>query len=270
MDTLTKSQSLKVEIDARIQHLAQLTTDAARSQAMQDYLAICARFHQYSPFNQLLIVLACPDASYVAGFNAWKKFDRFVKRGERGIPILAPCLARINPDDESSPKVLKSFRVVYVFDVSQTDGQPLPPAPDWKSPASNEELQARLVGFARSKQIQVEVNALEGSPQGVSSGGRIELSPIAGTKTLIHEIAHELMHRGPDREDFSRENKELEAEAVAFVVGSHFGLADLASPNYLALWDADEKKILARIDRIRNTTAEIIKAIEPQPEALEE
>jgi hypothetical protein len=159
---------------------------------------------------------------------------------------------------------------VYVFDVTQTDGQPLPLPPDWKSRGKNEELQASLIVYASSYGIVVEVRTQSGAIQGTSSGGKIELSPEAGTKTLIHEIAHELMHRGADRQDISRPDRELEAEAVAFVVGSHFGMGDLASPNYLALWDADEKKILARMDRIRSTATVIIQAVEPQTAPAED
>jgi hypothetical protein len=254
---------LKAEIEQRIQSLASLTTEAARSDAMRTFLEACASFYKYSPCNQLLIGIARPDASLVAGFTTWKRRERYVKKGEKGIPILAPCFHRETPDEENSPQVLGGFRVVFVFDVSQTDGQPLPPPPDWKSSARNEELQAKLTAFAVSRGVQVWTGDLRGETQGSSSGGRIELSPQAGTKTLIHEIAHELMHHGTDRREFTREEKELEAEAVAFVVGSHFGLPDLASSNYLALWDADERKILARMDRVRTTAAEIIRSIEP-------
>jgi hypothetical protein len=120
------------------------------------------------------------------------------------------------------------------------------------------------------KNIGICINGLNDNIQGSSWGGKIELNTNAGTKTLIHEIAHELMHRGDDRQNFTRKEKELEAEAVAYVVGSHFGLSDLASPNYLALWDADESKILDRIDRIRTTATDIIKSIEPQSEVSED
>jgi hypothetical protein len=120
------------------------------------------------------------------------------------------------------------------------------------------------------KNIEICINGLNDNIQGSSWGGKIELNTNAGTKTLIHEIAHELMHRGDDRQNFTRKEKELEAEAVAYVVGSHFGLSDLASPNYLALWDADESKILDRMDRIRTTATDIIKSIEPQSEVSED
>jgi len=262
MDTTT----LKSEITSHVRNLAALTTEAARSEVMKKYLETCAKFHCYSACNQMLIMLSHPDASQVAGFVTWKKLNRFVRRGEKGIPILAPCVYKKDPDSEESPKVVKGFRVVYVFDISQTDGEDLPPEPDWKSPQKNLELQDHLIKFAESRQVQVWTREQRGEVQGSSAGGVIELSPEAGTKTLIHELAHELLHHGPDKFELTRQNKELEAEAVAFVVASHFGLADLASPNYLALWDADSNKILERMDRIRDTATEIIRGVEPEDE----
>ena len=259
--TTNTAQTLKAEIDTHIKNLAKLTTEAARSAAMKKYLEVCTRFYRYSPTNQLLIALERPDATQVAGFNAWKKFNRFVRRGEKGIPILAPCIVK---DDETEDKKLVGFRVVYVFDVSQTNGEPLPPPPNWKSPERNEELQERLVEFAISRGIQVETKVLRGEIQGTSAGGKIELSPEAGTKTLLHELAHELLHHSAEGQSISREDKELEAESVAYVVSSHFGLTGLASPNYLALWDADESKILGRMDRIRAAATVITQAIEPK------
>jgi hypothetical protein len=83
-----------------------------------------------------------------------------------------------------------------------------------------------------------------------------------GTKTLIHEIAHELMHRGQELFTLDRHTKEFEAEAVAYVVAMHFGLSELSCPNYLALWDADASKISARADRIRTISTQIINAVE--------
>jgi hypothetical protein len=131
----------------------------------------------------------------VAGFNAWKKMGRYVKRGEKGIPILAPMIYREDPDDEDSVKVLRGFRVVHVFDLAQTDGQPLPEQPNWKSPEKNLELQKKLMDFAEQNGIKVTIKELEGETQGISTGGSIVLSPEAGTKTLIHELAHELLHQ---------------------------------------------------------------------------
>ena len=184
-----------------------------------------------------------------------------MRKGEKGIPILAPLLLQENLEDPDSKQVLRGFKVVYVFDVSQTDGEPLPEPPNWKSPEQNAILSARLVEFAGSKGIAVTVKKLAGETQGVSKGGAIELDPSAGTKTLIHEIAHELMHRVGEHV-IDPAVRELEAESVAFVVCRHFNIDGLNSPSYIALHNSTSENIINRLDRIRNVASEIIISIE--------
>lgn len=263
--TRIESVDLKAQITAHIQELAEATDAARLSQAMLEYLDMTAKFHKYSPHNIMLILMACPDASMVAGFKKWRMMQRYVRKGERGIPILAPVLVKVEAekdDGESEEKeILVGFKVVYVFDVSQTDGEPLPEPPNWKSPERNALLQEQLMHFAESKVIEVEVRELQGDTQGASLGGKIWLSPQAGTKTLIHELAHELLHHEGDSMP-DRTIRELEAESVAYVVAKHFGLQDLASPNYVALHGADAELIMAHLERIRRTAAEIIASIQ--------
>ena len=186
---------------------------------------------------------------------------RYVRKGERGIPILAPIFSTITNDKGEEEQRLVGFKVVYVFDVSQTAGEPLPEPPDWKSPEKNAELQERLINFAQSKGIQVQVKSIGRDIQGVSMGGKIILDPQAGTKTLIHEIAHEMLHH-VKHVLTDHTYRELEAESVAYVVARHFGLNGLSSPNYNALHGATADLIMEHLERIRNTAAEIINAIE--------
>jgi len=257
--------SLLKQIDQHLENIAQLTSEAARSEAMLAYLDSCARFYKYSDHNLFLINLQKPDATRVAGYKKWLEFNRYVRRGEHGIAILAPCIYRLNkqPDNDDDDTIqvteLRGFRVVYVFDITQTDGDPLPPQPDWKSPARNEELQAKLIAFAAEHNITISVVKQRGAIQGRSIGGAIELDPTAGTKTLIHEIAHELLDHHNSYTD--RKTKELEAECVAYVVATHFGLPTNC-PNYLAFWDADPEKITARAANIRKTASKIITSLE--------
>jgi hypothetical protein len=257
-----KLQNLKASIDERIKRLAEMTDEARISNEMQTWLATMAKFHSYSQNNLWLIAIQRPDATQVAGYTKWQEFGRHVKKGESGIAILAPVIYRQDPDDPESPTVLKGFRVVYVFDVNQTEGDPLPEAPNWKSPARIASLQDALIDFAKAQGIEVEETDLSGETQGVSAGGTIILDQVSGTKTLVHEIAHELLHRDAGL-SLRRAIKELEAEAVAYVVAAHFEIPDLASPNYLALWEADSEKIMERMERIRQASAQIINAIEP-------
>jgi hypothetical protein len=117
------------------------------------------------------------------------------------------------------------------------------------------------MAFADSRGIRVQVKNLQGETQGVSMGGTIILSPNAGTKTLVHEIAHELLHHKETKLMLHSE-RELEAEAVSYVVGKHFRLDGLSSPNYVALHGANAEMIMAHLERIRNTAKEIIQALE--------
>jgi hypothetical protein len=255
------STDLKDRITEHIQKLAEATDAARVSEEMLQYLDMCARFHRYSPQNVWLILMECPDATMVAGFRKWQIMGRYVKKGEKGIPILAPIFKKVEDDEGDEVEKLLGFKVVYVFDVSQTDGELLSEPPDWKSPEKNTELSELLMDFARSQDITIEVKDLPGETQGASCGGKIILDPEAGTKTLIHEIAHELLHQVKDAPTDST-IRELEAESVAYVVGKHFGLEGLSSPNYNALHGATAKMILEHMKRIRKSATEIINGIE--------
>ena len=258
-----KAKRLKSRINKYIENLCQLTDDAARSKAVMDFLVCCSKFHKYSFNNQFLIRIQSPDATTVAGFRAWNKHNRFVRRGEQGIGILAPLVYKLDPDDKNSPTEVKGFRIVYVFDVSQTDGEPLPEPPNWKSTEMRAELQERLIRFAEEQGIKVGIETFDDDEtQGASRGGVITLAADTGTKTLIHEIAHEVLHRKSARFKMDGETMELEAEAIAYVVASHFGFEDESSQNYLALWHADAKKIAARADRIRQVSSVIITTLD--------
>lgn len=261
MDTLVETKKTVNELHSTIQshlkELAQATDEARVSKEMVRYLEFCVKFHEYSALNIWLILKTKPEATYVAGFNAWKKLQRYVKRGEKGITILAPMFYLEDPGDKDSQKVLQGFRIVHVFDISQTDGQPLPEAPNWKSPEKNLELQRRLLGFAKLNGIQVIIKELEGETQGISTGGSIVLSPEAGTKTLIHELSHELLHQ-VEKFQLSRAEKEMEAESIAYVVCSYFGMTNLCSPNYLALHGLKSDMILTCFQRINNLAKKLI------------
>lgn len=255
-----KAKELVSQVTEKIQLLADLTDTAARSESMIAFMSTLAKFYKYSLNNILLIMIQNPDASRVAGYMDWKnKHNRQVRKGEHGIKILAPCAYKIDPDDKESPMEIKGFRVVNVFDISQTDGEDLPDAPNWVSPGKNEKLESKLLQFAVDNQIKVEITEdLPDGAQGSSQGNAIKLAPNAGTKTLIHELAHELLHK---EKKYNRKTMELEAESIAFVVGYTFGLDDLASPNYLALWEADAEKIMDRINIIRKAAIRIIEGI---------
>jgi len=255
------SSDLAAKITEHIQQLAQATDAARVTEEMHRYLDACSKFHHYSLQNIWLILMANPHATRVAGFRKWQSLNRYVRKGEHGIPILAPIVVMQDKGKSDEEKVVVGFKVVYVFDISQTDGEALPLPPDWKNPEKHALLSERLVEFAKSKGITVTMRQLAGDIQGVSKGGLIELDPAAGTSTLIHEIAHELMHRSNDR-NLSSSIREMEAEAVAHVVSKHFGLDNTASPNYVVLHGADSKAILEHLERIFKVVVKIIEEIE--------
>lgn len=266
MDTLVETKrttnDLLGTIQSHLEELAQATDEARKSKEMLRYLDFVSMFHQYSPCNIVLIQFFKPDATLVAGFNKWKSLNRWVRPGEKAIPILAPMLVKQEDEDGIERQRLVGFKTVHVFDISQTSGEPLPPKPDWKSPQKNEELNRKLIHFAESQGISVAFKNLPGEMQGCSKGGAVEIDHNAGTKTILHEIAHEFLHHVEEIQ-LSRAERELEAEAVAFVVGKHFGLGSLNSPNYLAFFGATSAKIATHMERIRCTANRIITAIEP-------
>lgn len=255
------ANDLTAKIARHINDLAEAVSLEATQASVQLWLNTLAKFHSYSINNLFLIAFQMPDASHVAGYNRWKELNRQVKKGEHGIAILAPLVYK--KADEPESKEIHGFKVVYVFDISQTEGDPLPETPTWSSTERQSELHAALIEFANSRHIQVseKPSAEMNGAQGISQGGAIAIDPQAGTKTLIHEIAHELMHRNADR-PHDRDTRELEAESVAYVLAAHFGLETKTSSTYLALWQIEPEAIKARLNRISHTAKEIITAIE--------
>lgn len=258
---MTTIKELQQQINQHFQELVDETDKALTSKVMRVYLDFCAKFHSYSPNNIWLILLARPDASYVAGFHKWKRMGRWVRKGEQGIPIFAPLIHKEINENDREQYSLFGFKVVYVFDIQQTEGQSLPPQPDWKSPEKNKELNRRLIEFAKAHNISVTFKDLVGDIQGISRGGAIEVDNQAGTKTLIHEIVHELLHQGGQPLE-TRTLKELEAESVAFIVSRHFGLENLNSPNYIALNGICKVEMISHMNIIQLMANKLIVGIE--------
>lgn len=262
---MTKAAELTERVSQYLDTLKNATDQAKASELLTRYLSFGARFHNYSAFNQLLIQLQHPEASRVAGYNKWLELKRQVQKGSHGISILAPMVGK----DKKNPdlKAIYGFRSVSVFDVSQTEGEPLPEAPEWKSLERQEELHARLIGFCQTRNISVAVKAMHGETQGWSAGGTIALRDTAGTKTLVHEIAHELLHqRANGGVRAAADVMEVQAESVAFVVCQHFALPSAGSANYLALWGANGDSIQASLQAIQKAATEIITAVEKTAE----
>ena len=271
-----QKQMLQTRLIKFVDDLADATTRARASVQMQAYLDFVARFraHGYSWGNLLLIYWSMPHATLVAGRRHWEGLDRKIRDGEPPIAILAPRKRKVQVRDangeEAEVVAMRGVLTVHVFDVSQTHGAPLPPMPDWKSPARHAQLQKQLLAFAAAHGIQVQVAELRADTQGASYGGGVVLAPYAGTKTLIHELAHERARH--HQAGLPRRIVEVEAEAVAYIVARHYAIPDLNSANYLALFDAGAADIRARLATILRCAEEIITWVEPRfiPVAREE
>ena len=238
---------------------------------LRTYLATLGRFHQYSLSNVFLIAAQRPSATRVAGFRTWQRLGRQVRRGEKGIRILAPIVWRRKREQagDETEEVLW-FRSVCVFDVAQTEGRPLPEFAQARGEPG--EYTGRLIAFAAEQGIQVHFSDALGSAHGLSAGGKIlvrkGLSPAEEFSVLAHEVAHELLHKADGEKSLSRTVRETEAEAVAFVVCQAIGLdAVSAAADYIRLYQGSKETLLESLQRIRQAAAEVIQAIARKGEA---
>lgn len=260
-----KAEQAKKIADQALEELSRALHEG-KSEALTRYLAMLARFHKYSFGNVMLILSQMPTATHVAGFHTWRQMGRFVKKGEKGIVIIAPMTFRKQADeaskDDESETILR-FRGVYVFDVSQTDGEPLPEPTKISGDPSG--FTARVKALIAERGVTLDNEDVPSDALGVSRGGRIsirpDLEPAVEFSVLVHELAHELLHRGDDR-PASKTVRETEAEAVAFVVSQAIGLeTGTAASDYIQLFDGKTETLAASLDRIQKTAADIIAAI---------
>jgi len=269
-----KAAELNAGIRRTIEQLANETDAARQSQLFRDYLRTSAAFWDYSWHNQMLIWRQKPDASFVAGFNNWLKLGRYVRKGEKGIAILAPMFLkdkRQSPEGEAETRRIW-FKVVHVFDISQTDGTLLPELPTKSFGERGREMLNRLLRFAESRGITVrfvEKCSLNGAA-GTSKGTEIEIRTTetdvtTQAATLAHEIAHSLLHftadgkriTTRDGKEIDRQQRELEAEATAYVVGSYFGIQS-PSDFYLAAYKVTPAMLLEAVETIAATVKTIL------------
>jgi predicted DNA-binding transcriptional regulator AlpA len=255
--------SNKVDV---LQQLREGITALTNSNAWLRYLDVQRRFHRYSWGNCMLINIQRPDATRIAGYRKWQELGRQVRKGERAITILAPVVYRQSADGEASResteqqsdlKVVRAFRTASVFDVAQTDGEPLP------------EIATRLLGdhpvhaWLRLQTIAGELGYSVSKAQlpGARNGDcnfaeykirvRDDLAPEHMVKTLAHEIGHVLLHHPNQRQDdISRDIAELEAESVAYIVCHELGIDSSSySVGYITHWAGDGDRAVTNIER---------------------
>jgi antirestriction protein ArdC len=233
------------------------------------------RTHQYSPGNIMLIMMQRPDATHVAGYHTWKQLARYVKKGEKGIVIVAPMSIR-KKDHRASAEAdedrILRFRTAHVFDISQTDGEPLPDVAHVRgNPAGHTERLKTFIarhGIALTYADEFQAAAKLGSADGASCGGQIivreGLTPAAEFSVLVHELAHETLHRDEGRNRISKKVRETEAEAVAFVVCQAIELdTNTSGSDYIQIYAGDNNTLASSLSRIQKTATAIIAAITP-------
>lgn len=227
------------------------------------------RFYRYSWGNALLIATQRPDATRVAGFHTWRKLGRSVRKGEKGIMILAPVVVkkRVETEEGEDERTrVFGFRSAYVFDQSQTEGEALPEFA--RVQGDPKDYTERLKRLIEESGIVLEYDPSLAPAHGVSSGGRIQLlpglEPAETFSVLVHELAHERLHRGDRRSQTTTTVRETEAEAVAFVVCNSIGLdTNTAAADYIQLYNGDRQTLAESLSFIQSTATAILSAIAP-------
>jgi len=259
-----------------LERLREGVTNLTNSDQWMQWLDIQRRFHAYSWGNCLLIALQRPDATRIAGYRRWQEMGRHVLKGEKGIAILAPIIYRNKVDSEDAETegighgIVTAFRPAYVFDVSQTDGEPLPEVTHRLTGSDPDGAFQSLTAVANSFGFDVELSDSLGRKNG---DFQFELNRIRinesvdaaqAVKSLAHEIGHGILH-GPEVRpaDATRGLLELEAESVAYVVCSELGLdSSQYSFGYVAGWagggEAASKLISSSAQRINLAARKIL------------
>jgi antirestriction protein ArdC len=211
---------------------------AGKGERLQAVLDFASRFHRYSLNNQALIASQCPQASHVAGYRTWQKLGYQVRKGERGIRILAPRPYTRTSDDGAEEQRL-SFAAVAVFDAGQLTEPPALPSHREALPDDQQERYAAVLAAVQAEGIRVEERDDLGSAEGYSAGGVIALRRGLDSRNrllvILHEWSHEILHKGAAN-TLARARKEAQAEATAYVVSRHFGLAHPFAADYLQSW----------------------------------
>ena len=283
--------------------LEQGLQDLFNSDSYRNYLATMSKFHNYSFNNTLLIAMQKPDATLVAGYKAWQKnFERHVNKGEKAIRILAPAPYKIkeerdkidpvtqellldkdgNPQKEEVEITIPAFRAVSVFDLSQTDGKPIPELAAKELLSDVEGYQDLIRAVEAISPVPIELEEIAGDSKGYydREAKRIavqeNMSESQTLKTMIHEVAHSKLHSKEVEQDEQmrkdRNTKEVEAESVAYTVCQHFGIdTSDYSFGYIAGWSSgrDTKELRSSMDTIRRTASELITGIEEQLQELQ-
>lgn len=287
------------QLQGIMEKLEQGVQDVFSSENYIQYLKTMSKFHQYSLNNIILINMQRPGATMVAGYNAWKKHhERNVIKGEKGIRILAPSpyktkrlVAKTDPltrkailDKDGKPimeekeVIVPAYKVVSVFDVSQTEGKELPTLGVDELTGEVEKYETFFEALNRSCPVPINFEAIDTGAKGYFSHQNnaiainLGMSQLQTVKTTVHEMAHQKLHSDPSIKQ-SRSSKEVEAESVAYVVCQHYGLdTSEYSFAYVAGWSEGKEtpELKESLDIIRKAASEMITDIDKALEVIKD
>ncbi|OON87430.1 hypothetical protein BXO88_03925 [Oribacterium sp. C9] len=300
-DPKAAAEARKKEMDEITGKLEKGVKDIFSSDKYKDYLDFCAKLPRYSVNNQILIMMQKPDATMCQSFTGWKDMNRHVIKGEKGIRILAPAPYKMEreqdkldangktildkdgePVKEKVEVTVNAFKPVSTFDVSQTDGDPIPSY-------GVSELLGSVEGFKELLEAIKEVVPVPITFENIESGAKgyydLEddriavqegMSEVQTVKTILHEAAHQALHSkeamDASSEKKTRNQKETEAESVAYVICQHFGIdTSDYSFSYVASWSEGKEvpELKASLNTIRQTASDLITKIDDKVRGLQ-
>ena len=293
-DPKAAAEARKAEMEEITTKLEKGVKDIFDGENYQAYLNFCAKLPRYYVNNQILIMMQKPDATMCQSFTNWKEANRFVRKGEKGIRIFAPAPYKMQkeqdkmdasgkaildkdgePVKETVEVTINAFKPVSTFDISQTDGEPVPTPGVDELTGSVEGYETLLAAIKEVVPVPISFEQIDSGAKGfyhleenriVVQEGMSEAQTV---KTLLHEASHQALHSKEAMdsagEKKSKNQKETEAESVAYVVCQHYGIdtSDYSFP-YVATWSADKEvpELKASLDTIRRTASELIVKID--------
>ena len=293
---MKERQTREEKMSAIQQKLEDGVREIFSSEKYREYISAMSKFPRYSINNCILIASQLPEASLVCGFRKWQtEFNRTVNKGEHGIMILAPIKGKTEVEEDvfdennravvdengnqKTEKVMReyqTFRPVYVFDVSQTSGDPVPTLAT--------ELDENVDSFEEMKEVLISISPVPISFEVINGGANGYYSPTAGKividerlpqlqmlKTMVHEIAHATLGHGSKEDKWDRQTKEVQAESVAYWVTQMIGLdTSEYSFGYISGWSKDKEisELKESLDVIKQTADKISSSIEEKVREL--
>lgn len=299
-DPKAAAEARKAEMEEITSKLEKGVKDIFEDANYQQYLNFCAKLPRYSVNNQILIMMQKPDATMCQSFTNWKEVNRHVRKGEKGIRILAPAPYKMQkeqdkvdasgkaildkdgePVKETVEVTINAFKPVSTFDISQTEGEPIPTPGVDELTGSVEGYETLLAAIKEVVPVPISFEQIDSGAKGfyhleenriVVQEGMSEAQTV---KTLLHEASHQALHSKEAMDSVgekkSKNQKETEAESVAYVVCQHYGIdTSDYSFTYVATWSADKEvpELKAALDTIRRTASELIVKIDEKVQAL--